>query len=90
MTNKEVNSKAIKLFNRWVKDFSNSTTEPTNEYYRQKEEFKKECLKLHNVVGVYEVLSDKNALKMASICSSIRFVEPYRMLMQLQKTTGTY
>jgi hypothetical protein len=90
MENKKANSKAVKLFNKWKKEFSNSSTEPTQEFYNKKEEFKKECFKLHNIVGIYEVLTDKNALKMASICSSLRFVEPYRMLMQLQKTTKTY
>lgn len=90
MTTKEANSKAQKLFNRWVKDFRNFGEEPNQDYYGRVEDFKKECAKLHNVVGIYEVLTPKNALKMASICSSLRFVEPYRMLMELQKTTKTY
>ena len=88
MTAKEANSKAKKLFDKW-QTISRPRFE-TNAYYLEKEEFKKECLTFHNVAGVYEVLTDKNALKMASICSSLRFVAPYKMLMQLQKTTGTY
>lgn len=90
MTNKEVNSKAQKLFNTWRKDFCNQYTEPSEDYYKRLKEFNKECLHLHNVVGAYDVLTDKNALKMASICSCTRFVEPFQMLMQLQKTTGSY
>lgn len=90
MTKQEANSKAQKLFNKWQREFCNAATETTPEFYTKKEAFTKECFNLHNVVGIYEVLSDKNALKMASICSSVRFVEPYRMLMQLQKTTNSY
>ena len=90
MTKKEANSKAQKLFNKWRKEFCNSWQIPTDDYYKRLEAFKKECLHLHNVVGLYDVLTDKNALKMASICSSIRFVEPFQMLMQLQRVTGTY
>ena len=77
MKTKEANSKARKLFNQWKKG---GTAE-------QKEQLIRDCLSLHNVVGVYEVLTDKNALKMASICSSVSFVPPFRMLMKLQKTT---
>ena len=90
MTKQEANSKAVKLFNQWRKEFNNSHQKPDAKYYKRQEAFKKECKQLHNVVGVYEVLTDKNALKMASICSSLRFVEPWQMLMQLQKTTGSY
>jgi hypothetical protein len=90
MTNKQANSKAIKLFNKWCKEFRNSMKGATPEYYQKLEEFKKECKQLHDVVGIYSAFTDKNALKMASICSSTRFVEPYRMLMQLQHTTKTY
>lgn len=90
MTSKEANSRAVKLFNRWQRDFCSDSEEPTPTYYIQLEAFKKECKELHNVVGIYKVLTDKNALKMASICSSVRFVEPWRMLMQLQKTTKSY
>lgn len=90
MTNKEANSKAQKLFNKWRMDFCNNHEEPTADYYNKLEEFKKECAQLHNVVGVYEILTDKNALKMASICSGTRFVQPFQMLMQLQKTTNSY
>jgi len=77
MKNSEANSKARKLFNRWRKGLT----------AEQREQFTEDCLALHNVIGVYEVLTDKNALKMASICSSIPFVPPFRMLMKLQKTT---
>lgn len=90
MTAKQANSKALKLFNQWKREFRNYSEEPTPEYYDNQNKFKKDCLALHNVVGVYDILTDKNALRMASICSGIRFVEPWRMLMQLQKTTGTY
>ena len=88
MTDKEVNSKAVKLFNRWK-----TITRPrfqTNTYFIEIENLKKECKDLHDVVGVYEGLTDKNALKMASMCSSIRFVQPYQMLMKLQHTTKSY
>jgi len=90
MTTKQLNSKAVKLFNKWQRDFCDSSTAATDEYFNKLKSFKKECLDLHNVVGCYEYLTNKNALKMASICSSLRFVEPYRMLMQLQKQTKTY
>ena len=91
MDNREANNKVVKLFNKWKKDFHNPNGEKaTEKYFKEVEDFKEECRKLHNVVGLYEVLTDKNALKMASICSSLRFVEPYRMLMELQKTTKTY
>ena len=88
MTSKEINSKALRLFNRWKRDFRGNT--PTQDFYEQRKAFAKECLALHSVVGAYDVLSPLNALKMASICSSIRFVEPYRMMAQLQKVTKTY
>jgi hypothetical protein len=90
MTTKEANSKASKLFSLWRKEFCNTSQQPDKAYYKKLEDFKKECESLHNVGGVYKILTDKNALKMASICSSIRFVEPYRMLMQLQHTTNSY
>ena len=90
MTKQEANSKVVKLFNKWRKDFCDPLQSPTNEYYKSVEEFKKECLSTHNIVGLYECLTDKNALKMASICSSIRFAQPWHMLMYLQKTTKTY
>ena len=90
MTNKEANSKVNKLFNKWVKNFKSPLGEVNDKYYNDLNLFKTECRKLHSVSGLYEVITDKNALKMASICSSTRFVEPYRMLMQLQKTTKTY
>jgi hypothetical protein len=90
MTTKEANKKASQLFNKWKKEFLNYSEMPTPERDKKIEDFIEECRQFHNVVGLYEVLTDKNALKMASICSSLRFVEPYRMLMQLQKTTGTY
>lgn len=90
MTKQEANSKARKLFNQWRKEFCNYSEVPTDEYYARLKQFKADCRALHNVVGVYEWLTDKNALKMASICSSVRFVEPYQMLMQLQKTTKSY
>ena len=90
MTNQEANSKVRILFNKWRKDFCDNKQAPTDEYFINLEKFKKECLSLHEVVGIYDVLSDKNALKMASICSALRFVKPYRMLMQLQKTTNSY
>jgi hypothetical protein len=90
MTTKEANSKARKLFNQWRKEFCNYSEEPTDEYYTRLKQFKADCKALHDVVGVYGSLTDRNALKMASICSSVRFVEPYLMLMQLQKTTKSY
>ncbi len=97
MTKQEANSKVRKLFNRWQrdfratkKDFEDNWVEPTEEYYKELKQFKADCKALHNVVGVYTYLTDRNALKMASICSSVRFVEPYQMLMQLQKTTNSY
>ncbi len=90
MTSKEANSKAVKLFNKWRRDFCNNSEAPTTQYYEDLEKFKKSCKELHSVVDVYKVLTDKNALKMASICSSLRFVEPYKMLMELQKTTNSY
>jgi len=90
MTTKEANSKVSKLFNEWQRDFRGQNDKPTDEYYRDLEDFKKRCKHLHDVVGLYEVISDKNALKMASICSSIRFTQPFEMLMQLQKTTKTF
>lgn len=90
MTRKEANSKAQKLFNQWRKEFCNQYEVPTPEYYERKKAFDQECVKLHYVVGVYEILTDKNALKMASICSSTRFVQPYQMLMKLQKVTKSY
>ena len=85
MTTKEANTQAVKLFNRFVK-YKNKS-EATHD---EREQLKNDCLQLHGVVGIYEYLTDKNALKMASICSTLRFVEPFKMLMQLQKTTGTY
>lgn len=90
MTNKEANSKVIKLFNKWCKEFRNYSEVADEDFYKRLELFKKECSQVHNIVGIYDVLTDKNALKMASICSSVRFVEPYRMLMELQRTTKTY
>jgi hypothetical protein len=92
MTAKEANSKATKLFNRFKREFNGGleAEAPTDEYYKKLNDFKKECAQLHNVVGVYKVLTDKNALRMASICSTHRFVQPFQMLMELQKTTGTY
>jgi hypothetical protein len=92
MTNKELNSKVNKLFNRFVK-LQNSTVKSEKERdinLSKIEDLKKDCLTVHYIVGAYEVMTDKNALKMASICSTYRFVEPYRMLMELQKTTLTY
>jgi len=90
MTNKQANAKALKLFNKWRKEFCNQSITADDKYIKSLEAFKNECLTLHYVVGVYEILSDKNALKMASICSTIRFVEPYYMLMKLQHTTKSY
>ncbi|MFT6879127.1 MAG: hypothetical protein ACJARG_000051 [Arcticibacterium sp.] len=91
MTKKEANSKVVKLFNKWRGNFrSQEKVDDTEKYYKDVENFKAECKQVHDVVGLYEVLTDKNALKMASICSSLRFVPPYLMLMQLQKTTKTY
>lgn len=90
MTTKEANSKVVKLFNQWQREFCNQNTEANDDYYKRLEAFKKECLQVHDIVGLYDVISDKNALKMASICSSVRFVQPYQMLMQLQKTTNSY
>ena len=90
MTKQEANSKARKLFNQWRKEFRNYSEEPTYEYYARLKQFKEDCKALHNVVGVYTCLTDKNALKMASICSSVRFVPEWQMLMQLQKTTKSY
>lgn len=90
MNNKQANSKAVKLFNKWQREFCDNSEPPTNDYYERLEAFKNDCRKLHNVVGLYEILSDKNALKMASICSTVRFAEPWSMLMQLQKTTNSY
>ena len=89
MTSKEANSRAQKLFNRWRKEFSGDE-EATADYYSRLEAFNYECKKFHSVVGVYEVLTGKNALKMASICSSTRFVQPFQMLMELQKVTKCY
>ncbi|MGK0324847.1 MAG: hypothetical protein ACJA1D_000179 [Polaribacter sp.] len=86
MTKKEVNSKVLKLFNFWKKKL-NTQINGTEKYYSDLEEFRKECKNLHDVVGAYEVMTYQNALKMASICSSIPFVSPFRMLMKLQKTT---
>ena len=90
MTTKEANNKVVKLFNEWIKDFKNYQGEATPKYYEGLEKFKTKCANLHNVVGLYEVLTDKNALKMASICSSLRFVAPWKMLIKLQHTTKTY
>lgn len=90
MTKQEANSKALKLFNKWKREFRNYSEVPTDDYYARLKQFKADCKALHDVVGVYTYLTDKNALKMASICSSVRFVEPYQMLMQLQKTTKSY
>lgn len=90
MTKKEANKKVNLLFNKWKRDFRDSSIVPDDVFYKSLSDFKKECLTLHNVVGLYEVISDKNALKMASICSSVMFTEPHSMLMHLQKTTGTY
>ena len=90
MTTKQLNSKANKLFNKWRKDFSNNLEIPTNEYYAKLETFKDECKQLHDVVGCYEYLTNLNALKMASICSTLQFVKPYQMLQKLQHQTKTY
>ncbi|MFK5981489.1 MAG: hypothetical protein QM499_01145 [Flavobacteriaceae bacterium] len=90
MEKKEANKKVNKLFNKWLKEFRDYSEEPTKEYYNNLDNFTKECKKLHNTGGLYTSLTDKSALKMASICSSVRFVEPYRMLMKLQHTTKTY
>lgn len=90
MEKAQVNRKAARLFGKWKKQFRDSGAEPTDEYYKRLEAFKKECYELHSVLGVYEVLTNLNALKMASICGSLRFIEPYRMLYALQKTTKTY
>jgi len=86
MTTKEANSKVVKLFNEWERDFHGKTPDQKQEgeFYKKREKFTQKCNDLHKVVGLYEAISDKNALKMASICSSLRFVEPYRMLMKLQ------
>lgn len=89
MTSKEANSKARKLFNQWRKEFCNNLN-VTEDYYTRLKQFKVDCKALHDVVGVYGYLTDKNALKMASICSSVRFVPEWQMLMQLQKTTKSY
>jgi len=89
MTNKQANSKVVKLFNKWQRDFK-STERATNQYFEDLADFEEECRQVHDIVGLYEVISDKNALKMASICSSIRFVAPFRMLMQLQHVTKSY
>ena len=90
MEKKQANSKAVKLFNQWRKEFCDNSEPATDEYFKKLNAFKKECEDLHNVPDVYYTLTDKNALKMASICSSLKFVQPYRMLMQLQKKTGSY
>ena len=89
MTTKQANSEAQKIFNYWIREIR-PQQEATQDYYSKKELLKNRCIKLHNVEGVYTVLSDKNALKMASVCSAIRFVKPYRMLMKLQHTTNSY
>ena len=89
MTKQEANSKVVKLFNKWNKEFRNCKKVATEES-QEAQEFRMECARVHYIYGLYEVITDKNALKMASICSAIRFVEPFRMLMKLQKTTGTY
>ena len=90
MTRKEVNNKVVKLFNRWNRDFRNNSETPSDEYYDRLSTFKAECFDIHHIVGVYGQLTDKNALKMASICGSVRFVEPYQMLYKLQIVTNTY
>lgn len=90
MEKAQANRKAARLFGKWKKEFRDYGTIATDEFYKRQDEFKKECLELHNVNGVYEVLTNTNALKMASICGSLRFVEPFRMLYKLQIKTKTY
>jgi hypothetical protein len=90
MTTKETNKIVNSLFNKWKKEFKNYNKIPTSEYYKKLDEFEKECLKAHNIVGFYESISYKNALKMASICSGIRFTPPWQMLMYLEKTLKVY
>ena len=90
MTTREANSKVVKLFNQWQREFTNYGEAPTDEYYKRLEAFKKQCRDTHNIGGLYQSISDKNALKMASICASLRFVEPWQMLTSLQHTTKSY
>lgn len=89
MSNKEANNRVNKLHNRFKKHLACQYPQ-IEDVYIEAEFIRKEALKLHNVVGLYEVITPINALKMASICSSLRFVQPFRMLIALEKTIGDY
>jgi len=87
MTNQEANKKVTKLFNRFKKLKQTTNSE---QYYKDLEVLKKDCYALYKVIDVFYILSPLNAVKIASINSTIRFVQPYLMLMQLQKTVNVY
>ncbi|MFT7280519.1 MAG: hypothetical protein ACI9DM_000238 [Cyclobacteriaceae bacterium] len=80
MTTKEANSIVVKLYNEFKKD----QAAPKEDSVSRREKLIVKCTQAHHVGGFYEVLTNKNALKMASMASTMRFVQPWQMLLKLQ------
>lgn len=86
------NNEPNKIVSALYKEFNNlrKVKDINLHDYKREEELKTQLAAITRVVGAIEVMSKGNILKLCRMASCLRFMEPFKFLIQLDKGCQDY